>query len=99
MRQSSSDNKNDEAKALLNRSKLAQNINVTALGDERCITGDAMYLKEPTTGVTGVFYIDEDTHEWKNGLYTNRMTLNYQNLMDSIVAGLRGRRIRRFCCH
>ncbi len=87
MRQSSSDNKNDEAKALLNRSKLAQNINVTALGDERCITGDAMYLKEPTTGVTGVFYIDEDTHEWKNGLYTNRMTLNYQNLMDSIVAG------------
>lgn len=87
MRQSQNEDRIDEAKSLLEKSKLSQTINVTALGDERCITGDAMYLKEPVTGVTGVFYIDEDAHEWKNGLYTNKMTLNYQNIMNSITAG------------
>lgn len=39
-------------------------------------------LKSTHTKAVGLFYIDTDTHSWKNGSYEMTLTLNFQNLMD-----------------
>ena len=46
-----------------------------------------MVLKDSKTGLSGLFWIDSDTHSWKNGLYQNKLTLNFRNLMDEKDAG------------
>lgn len=85
--QSADDNRTDEAKEILKENTFKQTISVTALGDESCKTGDGIYVKEPVTGVTGLFYIDEDIHQWSKGCYTNKLILNFKNLMESVNAG------------
>lgn len=57
-------------------------ITVTNFGNIECITGNAVIVKEPHTGLYGYFYIDSDTHVWKNGIYTNKLVLNFKNIMD-----------------
>lgn len=87
VKQAAGDNKKREAQQILKEGRLAQKITVQALGDTRCRTGDALYVKEPVTGIRGQFFIDEDEHIWKNGQYFNKMVLNFQNLMDEMEAG------------
>lgn len=55
---------------------------VEALGNTECITGRAIQIKEPYTGLTGLFYIDADTHTWKEGNYQMNLTVAWQNMMD-----------------
>ena len=62
-------------------------ITVTNFGGSEYITGKKVVVKEPYTGLSGVFFIDGDTHNWKNGIYTNKLTLNFENLMDERSAG------------
>jgi hypothetical protein len=52
------------------------------LGCTDCVTGNAVQVKEPYTGLTGLFYIDTDTHTWQDGQYTMDLGLNFQNIMD-----------------
>lgn len=52
------------------------------LGNTDCITGCAVMVKEPYTGLNGLFYIDNDTHTWRDGQYTMALGLNFQNVMD-----------------
>ena len=35
----------------------------------------------------GKFYIASDVHTWKNGLYTNKLTLAWEATMDAKAAG------------
>lgn len=51
------------------------------------ITGNAVYLIEPFTKQKGLFWIDEDSHTWKNGLHTASLTLNFKNIMREGEAG------------
>lgn len=53
------------------------------LGNAKCITGNAVKVVEPYTGMVGLFYIDSDTHTWQNGIYTNKLTLAWENTMGS----------------
>lgn len=62
-------------------------ITVTNLGDSRYRTGKKVQVVEPYTGLTGIFYINADEHNWKNGIYTNRLTLNFENIMDEKEGG------------
>ncbi|MEG0899576.1 MAG: hypothetical protein RSD67_05980 [Oscillospiraceae bacterium] len=62
-------------------------IKVTNFGDANYITGKSVVVTEPYTGIKGKFFIDEDKHIWKNGIYTNALTLNYQNIMDEKQSG------------
>lgn len=64
-----------------------QRITVTCLGNVNCVTGAAVMLREPTTGLYGKFFIDNDTHQWKNGIYTSKLVLTLQAVMDSKSAG------------
>lgn len=50
-------------------------------------TGGCVTVREPTTGLQGLFYIDGDTHTWKNGQYFNKLTLNFKSVMDEQDAG------------
>lgn len=74
-----------KAKKMLNG--LEQKITVTNFGDATYQTGKTVIVTEPTTGIKGKFYIDADEHNWKNGIYTNKLTLNFQNLMDEKESG------------
>lgn len=57
-------------------------IKVTNFGDTSCVTGNAVIVEDIETNLKGKFYIDADTHTWKNGIYTNSLTLNFKNIMD-----------------
>ena len=67
---------------MLEDSEKERSATVTNLGNPECITGNAVMIHEPFTGLDGLFYIDADTHTWKNGVYTNKLTLNFKNIMD-----------------
>ena len=62
-------------------------ISVTNFGTSEYITGKKVNVTEPYTGLTGIFYIDGDAHNWKNGIYTNKLTLNFENMMDDKDSG------------
>ena len=57
-------------------------VHVTALGYVDCVTGNGVQLKDSTSGLTGVFYIDSDTHTWSNGQHIMKLNLNFKNIMD-----------------
>lgn len=77
-----SDNASREAKKLLQDRTVEKTATVTCLGNPLCTTGRAVFIEEPHTGMYGLFFIDGDTHTWENGLYTNKLTLNFQNMMS-----------------
>ena len=54
-------------------------------GDTRLLTGEAVQLR--SGGAAGLFWVDSDTHTWKNSLYRTKVTLNFRNLMSSTMAG------------
>lgn len=60
---------------------------IEALGDFECITGNAVIIKEPFTGLSGLFYIDNDVHTFENGQHTMSLGLSFQNIMDSQTGG------------
>lgn len=83
----SNDTDDYEEKAKKTLEGVERKITVTNLGDSQYMTGRKVLVKEPYTGLTGIFYIDGDTHTWKNGIYTNKLTLNFENLMDEKESG------------
>lgn len=84
---SASDNAEAQAKAALEAGEPSQKITLECLGDTRSITGRMVAVYEPYTGVWGSFWIDSDTHTWKRGVYTNKLTVNFKNIMDEVSAG------------
>ncbi len=62
-------------------------ITVTNFGSSEYITGKKVCVQELQTGLTGIFYIDGDEHNWKNGIYTNKLVLNFENMMDEKEGG------------
>jgi len=67
-------------------------ISVTNFGSYEYRTGKKVTVTESYTGMTGVFFIDEDQHNWKNGIYTNKLVLNFQNIMDEKESGSSGKK-------
>ena len=78
---------NAEARKLLDDNGVSQKITVNCLGGIECVTGNAVVVQEPYTGLYGLFWIDSDAHTWKNGLYLNKLTLNFRRMMDEQEAG------------
>ena len=91
MLKQSKENLTNQAKRLLEDGREEQKITVQNLGNPNYITGNAVVLKDSKTGLSGLFWIDSDTHSWKNGLYQNKLTLNFRNLMDEKDAGTEGK--------
>ncbi len=76
-----------EARKLLDDGGPSQKITVEVLGNRGLIAGECAVMKEPVTGLWGLFWIDQDTHTWKNGLYQTKLVLNFRNIMDEQEAG------------
>lgn len=76
-----------EAKAWLEEYGLQQKLTVETLGDTRLRTGDGVLLRDTGSGVSGLFWIDADTHTWKNGQYYTKLTLNFRRLADDTEVG------------
>ncbi|MHC9384843.1 C40 family peptidase [Clostridioides difficile] len=67
---------------------IEQTCSLKGYGDVTCITGRGVKVKDSYTGLTGLFYIDTDKHNWdSNGNYEIDLDLNFQNLMDEKSAG------------
>lgn len=77
----------EEAKAWLASHGLQQRLTVETLGDPRLIAGEAVILRDTGSGVSGLFWIDADTHTFKNKQYFCKVTLNFRNLLDDTNAG------------
>lgn len=75
------------AEKILRDNKLSRTGTIQIYGNSQCVTGNAILVYEPYTGLYGKFYIDADTHTWRNGLYTAKLTLNFENIMDEQTAG------------
>ena len=76
---------NTEAKAMLNG--IEQSCSLSGFGDTSCITGYGVQVKDNASGLTGLFYIDSDTHTWEGGNYTIDLELNFKNIMNEVSAG------------
>lgn len=59
-----------------------QKISVGNLGDSSYTTGMAVIVETPINSIKGKYHIDSDTHKWQNGIYTNKLTLNFKMVMD-----------------
>ena len=87
VKQASGKDVSAEANELLKKSEPEQKIKVENLGNIANVTGGTVVVHEPYTGAYGMFFIDSDTHTWKNGQYYNSLVLNFQNMMDEQEAG------------
>ena len=74
-----------EAKKML--SDRERSASLEGYGDTTCITGYGVTVTDSSTGLTGLFYIDTDSHTWENGEYKISLNLNYKNLMNEVTAG------------
>lgn len=75
------------ANEMIRKNALKRNATVTNVGNAECISGNAVFVYEPFTGLYGKFYVASDVHTWKNGLYTNKLTLAWKATMDAKAAG------------
>lgn len=87
IRQSDSSDAGPEAQKLIDDNGVQQKITINNLGNVANVTGGTVVLHEPYTGLYGLFYIDSDTHTWKNSLYLNKLVLNFKNIMDEKEVG------------
>lgn len=46
------------------------------------VTGAGAIIRDTTTGLKGLVWIDSDTHTWSNGVATMRLTVTLKQLMD-----------------
>ena len=87
IRQTDGQDAGAKAKKLLTDNGLFQTLTVEALGNIACITGGTVVVKEPVTGIYGLFWITADKHVWKDGQYYCQLTLSYKRTMDEAEAG------------
>lgn len=77
-----------EARAWLEDHGLQQNLTVEVLDPPvSLVTGEAVVLRDTGSGVSGLFWVDGDTHTWQGGVHTGKFKLNFRNLMNSGSAG------------
>jgi hypothetical protein len=87
IKQSKGEDVSQKAKNLILDNGISQKISIDNLGNHACLTGGTVVVREPYTGIYGLFYIDSDIHTWKKGQYYNKLTLNFKNIMDEQEAG------------
>lgn len=80
--QKSGEDVGEEAQAWLEDHGLSQNLTVEVLDPPlNLIAGAAVILKDTGSGISGLFWVDTDTHTWKNYQHFGKFTLNFRNIM------------------
>ena len=75
-------NAKTEAKSKLHEKD--KTVTVQAVGTKMmdAISGNAVYISDTATGLTGLFWINSDTHKWVKGAHTMSLTLEFKRAMD-----------------
>lgn len=68
------------AKALL--VGITKEASIEAIGNLKAISGYSINIQDKVTGLTGTFYITEDTHTFENGVHTMTLGLSWSNIME-----------------
>lgn len=76
-----------KAQELLDENGFDQKITVNTLGDARFTAGSCVIIREPYTGLAGLFWIDSDAHEWSKGVHKTHLSVTFQAMMDENKAG------------
>ncbi len=76
-----------KAQKTLDDNGVEQKITLNNLGNIANVTGGTVVVREPYTGLYGLFFIDSDVHTWKNGIYLNKLVVNFKNMMDEKDVG------------
>ncbi len=76
-----------EAAAILEDNDIRRTITVETLGNHRLIAGGNVIVREPVTGLYGLYWIDSDTQTWKGGVHRTKLGLNLKKMMDKVSAG------------
>ena len=80
-----------EAAAWLKEHGLQQTLTVEVLDPPvTLICGEAVTLRDTGSGVSGLFWVDGDTHTWKNGRHSGKFKLNLRSIMAEGKAGSAG---------
>jgi len=87
LRQADGEDATAKAKKLIEDNGVSQKITIENLGNIANITGGTVVVREPYTGLYGLFYIDSDVHTWKRGQYYNKLVVNFRNIMDEQEVG------------
>ena len=61
---------------------ITQEASVEAIGDIRAISGKSISIKDDATGLSGKFYITNDTHTFESGTHTMSLELSWNNVME-----------------
>lgn len=56
---------------------------VECIGDIRCVSGRGVKVQDERSGLTGLFWIENDSHTWQGQFHSMSLTLAFQNLMDT----------------
>lgn len=57
---------------------------VNALGYTQCRAGYSINIKDRASGLTGKYYIENDSHTWENGVHTMSLNLKFENGMEEV---------------
>lgn len=71
---------NTTAKSMF--SPVASTVSIECVGYTKAVTGSGVIVRDDTTGLSGLFWIEADTHRWENGIHIMALTLTFKNLMD-----------------
>ena len=76
------DSGNGQAEARTELHGIDKSANISMIGEYRCISGLGVIIDDARTNLKGRFWIENDTHEWKNGSYITKLELTFRNIMD-----------------
>jgi len=87
LKQSDKEDLTAKGQKLIDDNGVEQKITLNNLGNIANVTGGTVVVREPYTGLYGLFFIDSDVHTWKNGIYFNKLVVNFRNMMDEKDVG------------
>lgn len=62
---------------------LEKTASLTAIGDIRCISGYGVKIHDVDSGLDGIFWIENDSHTFENGIHTMTLELAFKNIMET----------------
>lgn len=74
-------NAKETAKSMFNG--VEKTFDLDCINLNEAVTGSGIIIKDSTTGLSGLVWIDADTHTWKNGVATMSLTVTLKNMMDA----------------
>ena len=63
---------------------ISKTASISTIGDWNCVAGKGVYIKDTASGLTGKYWITNDTHNFENGIHTMDLDLEFKNAMESV---------------